>query len=464
MIRKHRPLLGVLLFALVACKPAPEGSAAPSTAEATAESPATVPPTDRVDIPATVRRNLGIAFAEVELRHVAQTLRVPGAFELQPLARHEYRMTLRGRVRMLVDQYDRVEPGTPLYRYQLPAWPELLHEIILGEQAMETAQAEIKVGRAKLEEARRKFELARERIEALALADFKRADLEAQAAELEASLPTLEAEVELAQARLANAKQTRQHGLHRAATALEISEAELEAEVPAQDGGSERVPRYLTLDWIEVRAIEHGIVEALAVTDGAFVEPPSTVVSTVDPRLLRFRAQALQADLPKISSARVARIVPPPSPSIPIDAGVAATVTVGLEAHPEERTITLIATPQAPLEPNGGWIRPGVSAFLEIVVRGSEGPALAVPRSAVVRDGLTHVVFRRDPADPNKVIRVEADMGVSDGLWVVLNSGVMRGDEVVLSGAYELELATQQSRAGQQGGHFHADGSFHEEH
>lgn len=460
MIRKHESLAGVLLFALVACTPAPDGSAAPSPTE----SSPTAPPTNRVDIPATVRRNLGITFAEVEVRNVAQTLRVPGAFELQPLARHEYRMALPGRVRMLVDQYDRVEPGTPLYRYQSPAWPELLHEIILGEQAMETAQAEIKVGRAKLEEAHRKLELARERIEALALADFKKADLEVQAAELEASLPRLEAEGALAETRLANAKRTRQHALHRAATASEIPEAELEAEVPAKDGGSEREPRYLTIDWIEVRAIEHGIVEALAVTDGAFVEPPATVVSTVDPRLLRFRAQALQADLPRISSAREARIVPPPSPGIPIDAGVAATMTVGLEAHPEERTITLIATPEAPLERIGAWIRPGVSAFLEVVVTGTDVPALAVPRSAVVQDGLTHVVFRRDPADPNKAIRVEADLGVSDGLWVVLNSGVMRGDEVVLSGAYELKLATQQSGAGREGGHFHADGSFHGEH
>lgn len=462
MIRKHESLLGALLSTLVACTPASDGNAALSAVD----SSTAAPPTNRVEIPATVRRNLGITFAPVEVRNVARTLRVPGAFELRPLARHEYRMALPGRVQMMVDQYDRVEPGTLLYRYQSPAWPELLHEIILGEQDMETALAEIKVGRAKLEEARRKLDLARERIEALAQADFKKVDLEVQAAELEASLPRLEAEIELAETRLANAERTRRHALHRAATAAEIPEAELEREVPADPGGSERVPRYLTIDWIEVRAIEPGIVEALAVTDGAFVEPPATVLSTVDPGLLRFRAQALQADLHKISGAREARIVPPPSPGIPIDAGVPASVTVGLEAHPEERTVTLIATPEAAPRASGEWIRPGVSAFLELVVTGTEGPALAVPRSAVVQDGLTHVVFRRDPADPNKAIRVEADMGVSDGLWVVLNSGVMRGDEVVLAGAYELKLATQQSGSGgaQKGGHFHADGSFHGDH
>jgi hypothetical protein len=109
-------------------------------------------------------------------------------------------------------------------------------------------------------------------------------------------------------------------------------------------------------------------------------------------------------------------------------------------------------------------MRPGVSAFLEIAAETSGGRALAIPRSAIVKDGITHVFFRRDPKDANKAIRVEADMGVDDGRWVVINSGLALGDEVVLEGAYELKLATAQSGTTQKGGHFHADGSFHGEH
>jgi hypothetical protein len=74
------------------------------------------------------------------------------------------------------------------------------------------------------------------------------------------------------------------------------------------------------------------------------------------------------------------------------------------------------------------------------------------------------VYFRRDPLNPNQAIRMEADMGVDDGRWVAIHSGLMRGDEVVLDGAYELKLATAQSGASQKGGHFHADGTFHGEH
>jgi multidrug efflux pump subunit AcrA (membrane-fusion protein) len=152
-------------------------------------------------------------------------------------------------------------------------------------------------------------------------------------------------------------------------------------------------------------------------------------------------------------------ITPPASAEIPIGDGVAAEMTIGLEAHPDQRTVSLLATPSEPRD----WIRPGVSAFLEVTVDSTDGYALAIPRSAIVKDGIVHVFFLRDRNDPNKAIRVEADMGVSDGRWVAINSGIALNDEVVLNGAYELKLASQRSGVSQKGGHFHADGTFHEE-
>ncbi|MHC4947216.1 MAG: efflux RND transporter periplasmic adaptor subunit [Planctomycetota bacterium] len=421
------------------------------------EGAAAAAPTNRIAIPATVRSNLGITFVGVERRRVDSTIRVPGAFELQPRARHEYRMTLPGRVELLVDQYQPVEPGDVLYRFRSPQWPELQHEIILGEQGMDSARAEIDVAAARITEAERRLELMRDRLAALAEADFKQAELEAQAADLEASLPRLRAERQLAETKLANADRTREHALHRAATATGLAEADLARHVE-HDGGT--LPAYRAIDWIDVRATEPGVVEMLAVTDGAFVQPPAVVVSTVDPDRVRFRAMALQADLMRLTASTEARIVPPSSPGIPVGDAVPAAVTLGLEAHPDQRTVTLLATPGEAR----GWIRPGVSAFLEVVVESTSGPALAIPRAAIVRDGIVHVFFRRDPNDPNQAIRTEADMGVNDGRWVAIRSGISAGDEIVLDGAYELKLASQQSGVSQKGGHFHADGTFHGEH
>ena len=130
---------------------------------------------------------------------------------------------------------------------------------------------------------------------------------------------------------------------------------------------------------------------------------------------------------------------------------------VGITGDPDHRTIELLLTP----ENSAAWAKPGVSAMLEVVVDGSASEELAIPASAVVRDELTHIYFRRDPRDSDKVIRMEADLGVNDGKWVVVNSGVKEGDEVVLDGVYELKLTGGGKPAG--GGHFHADGSFHAE-
>lgn len=446
----HSLFLSSALLVCFACtKPAdqPSQSAPQPKAEA---------PTNRVDIPETVRSNLGLTFAKVEARKVAQTIRMPGAFELQPRARREYRMALPGKVELMVDQLETVRKGQPLFRFQSTGWPELVHEILAGEQAIDTAIAEADVATAKIAEVRRNLELLSERLGALADADFKHAALEAEAAELQASLPRLGAELDLIKTHSTNAERMREHALHRASQATGIPEEELEAETEV-DGVS--TPTYLTITWIKVKAEVDGVVERLAVTDGAFVDSPTLVLSTVDPKRVRFRALALQGDLPKLLDAPKAYIVPPRSPGLELSDRVSATVQLGLEAHAKERTMVLFAEPSE----RASWVRPGAAAFLEVVVASSEAASLAIPRSAVVKDDLVHVFFRRDPDDPNKAIRVEADMGVEDGRWVALQSGVMLGDEVVLDGAYELKLATQRSGTVSKGGHFHADGTHHED-
>ncbi len=446
-------LAGIFAAVLLAgCSRQSGNNAAPPQQEEAAAAP-----TNRIDIPATVRSNLGITFAKVERRRVDSTIRVPGSFELQPLARHEYRMTLPGQVQLEVDQYQSVQQGDLLYRFRSPQWPELQHEIIMGEQAIESARAQIEVMRARIMEAEVQLSVTRERLSMLTDAGLRNADLEAHASEIEASLPRLHAELKQAETALANARSTREHALHLASSASGVEESRLTDDT-VYDGNT--VPAYRSIDWIEVRATEPGIVETIAVTDGSFAEAPSLVLSTVDPSKVRFRAMALQSDLARLGLTPEGRIVPPSTAGISLSDSVEASVTIGLEAHPDQRTVTLIAIPSEAR----GWIRPGISAFLEVVTETSGGPALAIPRAAIVKDGITHVFFRRDPQDPNIAIRVEADMGVEDGRWVAINSGLSLKDEVILDGVYELKLASQQSGTSQEGGHIHADGTYHDDH
>jgi multidrug efflux pump subunit AcrA (membrane-fusion protein) len=203
-----------------------------------------------------------------------------------------------------------------------------------------------------------------------------------------------------------------------------------------------------------VRASDAGVVEAIAVTNGSWVDERTPVLGSVRPERVRFRARGLQGDLGRLRAGLAARVTPPAGGSIEPGAVMEGTLEIGLTADPDERTVDLILTPEAP----AAWARAGVSGFLEVEAAGGRVD-LAIPLSSVVRDGLTPVIFRRDPRNADQVIRVEADLGIDDGRWVAIRSGVREGDEVVLEGVYQLMLATSGTAA--RGGHFHSDGTFH---
>ncbi len=434
--------------------------------------------TNRIDIPATVRNNLGITFAKVEARFVERTIRAPGYFELAPKARREYRTMLDGRVEIHISQYESIEPGQQLFTLDSPQWRELQERLneaeskLLQAKARSDTIAPLMAAHERHRDALQKgVDIWTDRLTQLEKSrdsgviteeEFARsravlASTRAEHAEVlknEAELQARKVEIE---AQLYGARERFELLMMNASTVLHIPVSELNAIDPKSP---KKHPRWREIDVVHVRAVAPGVVESVSLTNGGWAGEASLVMTTVQPEKIRFRAMSLQSDLPRLNGDALARIAPPESPGLDIGDSVAAILTIGLEAHPENRTISLIATPQE----KRAWMRSGVSAFIEVVTNSSEGKALAIPRSAIVKDGITHVFFRRDPGNANKAIRVEADMGVNDGRWVVINSGLGLGDEVVLEGAYELKLATAQSGTSQKGGHFHADGTYHDEH
>jgi multidrug efflux pump subunit AcrA (membrane-fusion protein) len=77
----------------------------------------------------------------------------------------------------------------------------------------------------------------------------------------------------------------------------------------------------------------------------------------------------------------------------------------------------------------------------------------------VVQDQLEFLVFRRDPANAEYVIRTPIAMGRRTPERVEVLSGVAAGDELVAHGIHQLK----QTGIGRPSakGHFHADGSWH---
>lgn len=455
---RTRPVLAAAfatLLALTACDRPPQEATASGGddghahgAEPGPESPA---PTNRVEIPASVRQNLGITFATVESRNVAKTLRVPGRFEYTPTARREYRTPLSGRVEILVSQYDAVAAGTPLYRVDSSAWRDLHEEIAIAQARVDSMDPLREAHRRHEQSLSDKVALWQERLE--------------QLAELRAAGGGSAAEFTEARATL-NATQAELADVMEKDAELEAQEAQVRAELRALQSRHALLARSAhcaeAIDEMDqgagftVCAVAPGIVESIGVSPGGLVEENALVLSTVQPEQIRFRARGLQADLGLLKEDLPARIVPPQGGSMGLQDTMAGTLTIGLSADADERTIDLIVTP-ASLAP---WARSGLAAHLEITLAGGT-EELAIPLSAVVRDGATPIVFRRDPANGDRAIRMEADLGLSDGRWIVINSGVREGDQIVLAGNYQLMLAT--SGAASKAGHFHSDGTFHEE-
>ncbi len=445
-----------------------------ATAPATSSAHEASAPTHRIDIPPVVRTNLGITFARVEARAVARTIRVPGRFELLPQARREYRTMLSGRVELHVSQYDRVEPGTLLYTLDSPAWRELQERLNQADSSIQQSAARVKTMKPLMDAHKQHEESLRDSVdiwtervrqlekgqdsgvisaEAFAQArgtlSQNRADL-AEVMEKEAELEARQIEVE---SELSAAHERMELLLLNAASLLGIPKDTLTTKPSQASGDPHQLWRSIAK--VEVHAAAPGIVESMALTNGSWASETSLVLTTVQPELIRFRAQGFQSDLGRLRDDLPAVVVPPQGGSIDIQDTMAGTVSLGILANPDERTIEVFVTP----ERLSRWARPGVAAHLEIVTEGSGSEELAIPLSATIRDGLTTVFFRRNPKNPDEVIRMEGDLGINDGRWVVVKSGVREGDEVVLDGVYQLMFAS--SAGAPQGGHYDSDGTFH---
>lgn len=425
-------------IALCACT----GEEAPPAA---AMEPAAAP-TNRVDIPPAVRTNLGITFAKVEYRDVASTLRLPGRFELLPSALREYRAPLEGRVVPLVEEYAEVSAGTPLYRLESAAWRELL-ERIAGLEALVASMGPIRAAHRVHEESlAEKVALWTERVAALEV--LREAGGADATRVVEASATLIATRADLAEIMEKDAE-------------LEARQRTAEAELRALVARRGFLVRSMNVDEtsaidddaLVVRAVDAGIVDAIALPPGGLATESALVTTVVRPEAVRFRARGLQADLPRLRTGLPARIVPASDARglAPLE----GTLVVAPTADAESRTIDLLFSPTG----SAPWARAGVVAQLEITLDGGEAE-LAIPLAAVARDGGAAILFRRDPANPDKAIRIDADLGVSDGRWIVVRSGLREGDQIVLAGNYQLMLAT--SGAAPKGGHFHADGTWHE--
>lgn len=496
-------LCGLLLIASACTR---EADAPPAGA---GEPPLKI--TNRIDVPEVVRNNLGITFVKVERRQIGQTLRVPGVFETPPEAFAEQRSPLAGRVTRHVSQYQAVEVGAPLFGLDAPEWRRVQQELVDADARAHVAEAQVGVRTSMVEEATKEAELLGSRaksiddvlavsleltaeleqiadtwrtrvsdleklvasgvgktsdlVEAKAQwADAKSKLIEAREKRAELALQRKEFEVDAARvtnslARLnkelkaanADAKAANEVFAGKLSLAVALTGLSLEELKKEQNG----VETWRGLSRIEFRAPVAGVVSEVLTTQGGWVEQGGLVLSLQDTKTVRVRARALQSDLTRLSAGMEALILPPTGGVLANETPIEGKTSFSLTADADERVIDLIVHPNA----SRHWARPGVAVQVEITLDSTDEAVLAVPVSSVVRDELQRILFRRDPNNADKVIRIAGEFGISDGRWIEIKRDVVEGDEVVLGGVYELKLTGSGKPTG--AGHFHADGTWH---
>ena len=390
------------------------------------EEPAEIP-SNRIPIPARVRQNLGMTFASAEYRAISERLRVPGSFELLPSAEHHYPLPLDGRIRIHVKPLQAVQQGDLLAEIDAPAWQALQQQLIQARNAIKQAQT--------------------------ALLSVK---AQAQSAEtiLTAQAQTIyKAKVQQAQHDLDAQQQQFTGLLQQAASTTGITVEQL-AHTKNEQAMWQRLQR------VPIYANKDGVVQNILSSDAAWHQAGDEIIHAINPQELIFHAQVLQADLPRLKNGQAVFIRGPEGHDDSQDQAIRGTLRIGVSGD-QQRRLTDVYVDIEQSHKNT-WFAPQISAIAEIITNGDQQQeTLSIPRRAIIRDGLEDIFFRRDPRNPDQVMRVHADIGIRNDQWVEIQSGLAAGNEVVVDGIYELKLASKKD-ASQKGGHFHADGTWHE--
>lgn len=406
-------------------------------------------PTNRIDTPDAVRRNLGLTFATVTLRPVSGAVILPGVVDAIPGSMIDCSVPVAGIAMPLVQDLQSVTAGTPLVRIESDEWRGLLASLTASRAACDAQATRRDACRAQAKAAG----------EGVALWTARLAQLERVREAGAASAPQLnEARAALQAQHAAQAEAL----ANEAVAATDLADAlarraavEARVDAIATWAGTTGTTPSNAPEPLVLRASRDGVVMLERDAFGRRIEPGEHLLRMVDPTALEVRASALPGDHAALRGCSVALADPIGAFTGKGLTSLRGPVAIAPAIDPVSRSSPVVMRPER-LEP---WAAVGMPVRVSILT-GSEAPQLAVPARAIVRDGTVAVLFRRDPKAPDRVIRLEADLGPSDGAWTVVRSGVREGDEVVLEGAYQLMLAT--SGSAPRGGHFHADGTFHE--
>jgi cobalt-zinc-cadmium efflux system membrane fusion protein len=191
---------------------------------------------------------------------------------------------------------------------------------------------------------------------------------------------------------------------------------------------------------IEIRAPIGGVVTMVAAGVGEPVAADATLFTILDLSRVWIEARVPESALARLGAAKDAlcQLLDGSQRQFSISAEQGKLVFSGLEVEPQTRTVPLIYE----IDNSNAALRRGQSVRLLIETDAARDD-LAIPHSALVEEGGLFVVFVQVAGETFQ--RREVQLGIRDGQWIQVVSGLAAGERVVIDGAYAVRLASASS-------------------
>lgn len=186
-------------------------------------------------------------------------------------------------------------------------------------------------------------------------------------------------------------------------------------------------------NYLPIRAAMDGVLSRWSGTIGETVAANQLLVEIQDLQSVWMEAHVPVQDSPSFASSSVGIASLLSNPQIQFPVSVSRIGPVANEATRTQRVwLTSKSLPQE--------IQLRDQMQLSIALQTNDGlNALAVPKTAVLRDGIHQFVFVQK-AD-GYIERRRVTTGADDGHWVEIKSGLAAGDEAIVAGGRELQTA-----------------------
>ena len=455
----------IALAAVLAWSPAGCSPEKPLTARPDPESPIT----NRLAVTPEVISNLGVTFERATRGKLGIWLTVPGQIEIPEHRRHLLRAPAEGRLLAIAPLWTQVQEGELLAELNSSELRQAQQALLNATLTREDTGRQARAARERLIESEQQLERAqffarasRKRLDELLVLTQQGGALSSkellQAREIQTRAAQDELDAALARDDLDARAAAKERLL--ALSGLQVNEHLEQLSLLTGHPAAELTrlvdgrAAWQTLDRVRVLAPAAGTVVEILGSQGEALEHGARLLSLADTTELRFRGQVPEGDMNLLEPGLPLWITLPSGGLEPIESRSIGPLPV---ADPLTRTLRLEAVISNPED----RIPYGISATAEVLIREGQHEEVLAPLRCVVFDGLEAIVFKRDPSDPQSVVRTPVELGLRAAGRVELLSGVLEGDELVADGVHQLKRTGLGKPPA--GGHFHADGSWHKE-